>query len=196
MKNKITLLIIIFVFILLIGGSYVLYNYLSPNISSDKITTNEESQKENQTSQQENEPAPDFTVYDKNNKEVNLSDFRGKPTIVNFWASWCGPCKMEMPDFEEKNRALGDKINFLMVNMTDGSRETVKIASDFIKKEGYTFPVYYDIKSNAAIAYSVYSLPTTYFIDADGYVVAQSTGAIDGETLQKGIDMIKEESGL
>ena len=196
MKNKITLLIIIFVFILLIGGSYVLYNYLSPNISSDKITTNEESQKENQTSQQENEPAPDFTVYDKNNKEVNLSDFRGKPPIVNFWASWCGPCKMEMPDFEEKNRALGDKINFLMVNMTDGSRETVKIASDFIKKEGYTFPVYYDIKSNAAIAYSVYSLPTTYFIDADGYVVAQSTGAIDGETLQKGIDMIKEESGL
>ena len=192
MKNKITLLIIIFVFILLIGGSYVLYNYLSPNISSDKITTNEESQKENETSQQENEPAPDFTVYDKNNKEVNLSDFRGKPTIVNFWASWCGPCKMEMPDFEEKNRALGDKINFLMVNMTDGSRETVKIASDFIKKEGYTFPVYYDIKSNAAIAYSVYSLPTTYFIDADGYVVAQSTGAIDGETLQKGIDMIKD----
>lgn len=196
MKNKITLLIIIFVFILLIGGSYVLYNYLSPNISSDKITTNEESQKENETSQQENELAPDFTVYDKNNKEVNLSDFRGKPTIVNFWASWCGPCKMEMPDFEEKNRALGDKINFLMVNMTDGSRETVKIASDFIKKEGYTFPVYYDIKSNAAIAYSVYSLPTTYFIDADGYVVAQSTGAIDGETLQKGIDMIKDESGL
>ncbi len=193
MKNKITLLIIIFVFILLIGGSYVLYNYLSPNISSDKITTNEESQKEHETSQQENEPAPDFTVYDKNDREVNLSDFRGKPTIVNFWASWCGPCKMEMPDFDEKYRALGNEINFLMVNMTDGSRETVKIASDFIKKEGYTFPVYYDTKSNAAIAYSVFSLPTTYFIDADGYVVAQSTGTIDGETLQKGIDMIKDE---
>lgn len=194
MKNKITLLIIIFVFILLIGGSYVLYNYLSPNISSDKITTNEESQKENDASQQEKEFAPDFTVYDKNNKEVNLSDFRGKPTIVNFWASWCGPCKMEMPDFEEKYRALGNEINFLMVNMTDGSRETVKIASNFIKKEDYTFPVYFDTKSDAAIAYSVYSLPTTYFIDSDGYVVAQSTGAINSETLQKGIDMIKEEN--
>lgn len=194
MKNKITLLIIIFVFILLIGGSYVLYNYLSPNISSDKITTNEESQKENDASQQEKESAPDFTVYDKNDKEVNLSDFRGKPTIVNFWASWCGPCKMEMPDFEEKYRALGNEINFLMVNMTDGSRETVKIASNFIKKEDYTFPVYFDTKSDAAIAYSVYSLPTTYFIDSDGYVVAQSTGAINSETLQKGIDMIKEEN--
>ncbi|MCI8962445.1 MAG: TlpA family protein disulfide reductase [Eubacterium sp.] len=194
MKNNITLLIIIFVFILLIGGSYVLYNYLSPNISSDKITTNEESQKENDASQQEKESAPDFTVYDKNDKEVNLSDFRGKPTIVNFWASWCGPCKMEMPDFEEKYRALGNEINFLMVNMTDGSRETVKIASNFIKKEDYTFPVYFDTKSDAAIAYSVYSLPTTYFIDSDGYVVAQSTGAINSETLQKGIDMIKEEN--
>ncbi len=194
MKNKITLLIIIFVFILLIGGSYVLYNYLSPNISSDKITTNEESEKENDASQQEKESAPDFTVYDKNDKEVNLSDFRGKPTIVNFWASWCGPCKMEMPDFEEKYHALGNEINFLMVNMTDGSRETVKIASNFIKKEDYTFPVYFDTKSDAAIAYSVYSLPTTYFIDSDGYVVAQSTGAINSETLQKGIDMIKEEN--
>ncbi len=194
MKNKITLLIIIFVFILLIGGSYVLYNYLSPNLSSDKITTNEESQKENDASKQEKESAPDFTVYDKNNKEVNLSDFRGKPTIVNFWASWCGPCKMEMPDFEEKYRALGNEINFLMVNMTDGSRETVKIASNFIKKEDYTFPVYFDTKSDAAIAYSVYSLPTTYFIDSDGYVVAQSTGAINSETLQKGIDMIKKEN--
>jgi Thiol-disulfide isomerase and thioredoxins len=193
MKNKITLLIIIFVFILLIGGSYVLYNYLSPNLSSDKITTNEESQKENDASQQEKESAPDFTVYDKNNKEVNLSDFRGKPTIVNFWASWCGPCKMEMPDFEEKYQSLGEEINFLMVNMTDGSRETVKTASDFIEKEGFTFPVYYDEKSNASITYSVYSLPTTYFIDADGYAIAQSTGAIDSETLQKGIDMIKEE---
>lgn len=193
MKNKITLLIIIILFILLIGGSYVLYNYLSPNISSDKITTHEESQKENETSQQEKETAPDFTVYDKSEREIKLSDFLGKPTVVNFWASWCGPCKMEMPEFEEKYRKLGNEINFLMVNMTDGSRETVKIASDFIEKKGYTFPVYYDTKSNAAITYNVYSLPTTYFIDADGYVMAQSTGAIDSETLQRGIDMIKKE---
>lgn len=146
MKNKITLLIIIILFILLIGGSYVLYNYLSPNISSDKITTHEESQKENETSQQEKETAPDFTVYDKSEREIKLSDFLGKPTVVNFWASWCGPCKMEMPEFEEKYRKLGNEINFLMVNMTDGSRETVKIASDFIEKKGYTFPVYYDTK--------------------------------------------------
>lgn len=192
MKNKITVLVLILVFILLIGGSYVLYNYLSPSISSDKMTTQDEAGNNSETSQQEKEPAPDFTVYDKNGTEVKLSDFAGKPVVVNFWASWCGPCQMEMPDFEEKYRELSSEVNFLMVNITDGSRETVKTASAFIEKKGYTFPVYYDTESNAAITYDVYSLPTTYFIDSSGHVTAQTTGAIDGETLQKGIEMIKK----
>ena len=94
-----------------------------------------------------------------------------------------------MPEFEEKYVELGDEINFLIVNMTDGMQETVEAASEFIDNNGYTFPVYYDTESSAANAYYVYSLPTTYFIDSEGYIMAQATGAIDGETLQKGIDM-------
>ena len=134
--------------------------------------------------------APDFTVYDIDGKAYKLSDFRGKPVVLNFWASWCGPCKMEMPDFNTSYGQLGEEIHFLMVNMTDGSQETRESASSFIAGTGYTFPVYYDTDYEAAIAYSVYSLPTTYFIDAEGYAVAQATGAIDAETLQRGIDMI------
>ncbi len=94
--------------------------------------------------------------------------------------------------FQEKYLALGEEINFLMVNMTDGSRETVEIASEFIEEQGYTFPVFYDTESDAAMTYGAYSLPTTYFIDAEGYAIAQARGAIDGETLQKGIDMIQK----
>ena len=78
-----------------------------------------------------------------------------------------------------------------MVNMTDGSRETVEAASNFVSDKGYSFPVFYDTESDAAITYNVYSLPTTYFIDAEGNAVAQATGAINADLLQRGIDMIK-----
>lgn len=134
--------------------------------------------------------APDFTVYDLEGNEVHLTDFFGKPIIVNFWASWCGPCKMEMPDFDAAYNTYKDDIVFLMINMTDGSRETVEVASEFIADSGYTFPVYYDTQYSAAITYSVASLPTSYFLNSQGELVAHAKGAIDAETLQRGIDMI------
>ena len=77
-----------------------------------------------------------------------------------------------------------------MINMTDGSRETVEIAAAFIAEQGYTFPVFYDTASSASVTYNVYSLPTTFFIDAQGNAIAQANGAIGGETLQRGIAMI------
>lgn len=134
--------------------------------------------------------APNFTVYDLEGNEVQLTDFFGKPIIVNFWASWCGPCKMEMPDFDAAYNTYKDDIVFLMVNMTDGSRETVEVASEFIADSGYTFPVYYDTQYSASITYSVASLPTSYFLNSQGELVAHAKGAIDAETLQRGIDMI------
>ncbi len=133
--------------------------------------------------------APDFTVYDKDGNEVNLSSFFGKPIVLNFWASWCPPCRMEMPDFNEKYLELGDEVHFLMVNMTTG-RETKQSAQEFIQEENFSFPIYFDTNQDAAITYSAYSLPTTYFINSKGEAVAQATGAIDINTLQRGIDMI------
>ena len=134
--------------------------------------------------------APDFTVYDMDGKPHKLSDFQGKPVILNFWASWCGPCKSEMPDFQEKFEKYGDTIQFLMVNLTDNSQETVKTASDFVAAQGYTFPVFYDTDISAAQAYGVYSIPVTYFIDQHGDMVTYGQGALSGETLQRGIDIL------
>lgn len=136
-------------------------------------------------------PAPDFTVYDAGGNPVKLSDHLGKPVVLNFWASWCGPCRKEMPDFDEVYKEMGDQVAFLIINLTDGKQETVDSASAFIASQGYTFPVFYDTASQAAYAYGVQSIPTTYFVDAQGYLVARATGAIDKETLKRGIEMIK-----
>ena len=113
--------------------------------------------------------------------------------MLNFWASWCGPCKNEMPEFNEKSIELEGKVQFLMVNMTDGSRETLDTAKAYVESEGFTFPVLYDTDIDAANTYRVYSLPTTYFIDENGGLTARASGTIDAATLQKGIDMIYTE---
>ena len=210
MKNKNTLLIILLVFVLLIGGAYALYNKLGQDVTVEQMIVHATSQPtakpekgevipengptaETENSAQE-EPgdilAPDFEVFDKAGNPVKLSSFFGKPIVLNFWASWCGPCQSEMPDFNEKYAELGGDVHFVMVNMTDGARETIEKASAFIEKNGYDFPVLFDTKSEAALTYGAYSLPTSFFINAEGHVIAQAVGAIDAATLQKGIDMI------
>lgn len=192
MKNKKTLLIIILIFVLLMGGATVLYRQLGQSVAAEQLSAQDTQQTADDTEEEQKTKAPDFVVYDTEGKEVRLSDYIGKPIVLNFWASWCGPCQSEMPDFHEKYSELGEEITFLMINMTDGFRETTESASNFVAENGYTFPVFYDTESNAATTYGVYSLPTTFFIDADGYAIAQASGAIDAEILQKGIDMINQ----
>ena len=201
MDKKKSLWILLAVFAAVLVVAAVLYGTLGEDIQLGGLVTepavqptegSEPTIAENtEETQPQRQPAPDFTVTVREGNAVQLSDFRGKPVILNFWASWCGPCQSEMPDFHEKYLELGDDVHFLMINMTDGARETVESASAFIAKNGYAFPVFYDTKSDAASIYGAYSLPTTFFIDADGYAIAQATGAIDAETLQRGLDMIK-----
>lgn len=159
--------------------------------TSDTEESHTDSSGNTDSSENKIETAPDFTMTDASGEEVKLSDFFGKPVVLNFWASWCGPCKSEMPHFEDAYQKYGEDINFVIVNLTDGARETVEAASDFIEEQGYTFPLYFDTNTEGAMTYGTYSIPVTYFIGADGVPVAQANGALDAATLQKGLDMIQ-----
>ena len=198
MDSKKRLLINLLILVLLIIAALVLYKQIGGSIDTQQLAvdqapvdnTNVAAGEDDQQEKDDESIAPDFKMFDLSGNEYRLHDYLGKPIVLNFWASWCGPCQMEMPEFEQAYNELGDDVNFLMVNMTDGSRETVETASKFIEEMGYTFPIFYDTAQEAAYTYAVYSLPTTYFIDAEGNAVAYAKGAINAETLQKGIDAI------
>lgn len=128
--------------------------------------------------------APDFTVLDKDGNTVRLSDKFGKPVVINFWATWCPPCKQELPDFDKLCKEYGDRVVFMMVNLTDGYRDTVDGTKRFVSGKGYTFPVYFDTKDNAASAYNVSSIPQTTFIDAKGNIYTTRIGAMNEATLR------------
>ena len=185
------LVILLLSLVVLILGAGKLYNSLSSQVQMDPLAAQpaQPAQDPEQTEPKKT-PAPDFTVYDLQGNPHKLSDYQGKPVILNFWASWCGPCKMEMPDFEEKYQQYGEMIQFLMVNLTDGSQETVEHASAFITEQGYSFPVFYDTDMSGAIAYGVTSIPATYFIDGEGNLVTYARGALTADNLQSRINLL------
>ena len=187
-KNSLLILCAVFVAVLVVAG--VLYNRLSGDVSVGGLATQPTTAEETvATTEARDYSAPDFTVLDWDGQKVRLSDFVGKPVILNVWASWCGPCKSEMPDFDEAYRKYGSEIHFLMVNCT-GGRETVESAKAFIEDSGYSFPVYFDTTYEAASVYGASSIPLTFFIDAQGDLVTYGMGALSAQLLQKGIDMI------
>lgn len=124
---------------------------------------------------------------------MKLSNLYGKPIVVNFWASWCGPCKMELPAFNNMYKKYGDKIELLMINLTDGYSETVDGVKKFVTKNNYDFPVYFDTEYSASNAYNIYSIPETVFINKSGNMVSSYIGAMSEELLEQYIQNLTKD---
>lgn len=196
MKNTVKWIIIAVLLVGLLTGATALYNKYSSEFDNNSLVDNEttESIKQDGNEQTDNiqkNSAPDFTVVDYDGNEVKLSDFKGKPIVLNFWATWCYYCKLEMPDFNEAYKNYPD-VQFLMVNATGTNGETVESAKAYVEQEKYEFPVFFDVMYDANQTYGLSSFPMTVFIDAEGNIVSSRLGMLTMDVLESELKKITE----
>ncbi len=184
MKNK-KVWIYLIVLVAFIAINKLVYDYLN-----QRYQDNNQLQTENNDN--EVSPAVDFMVKDTNGYNVRLSSNYGKPIILNFWASWCPNCAQQLIGMQNIYDEYGEDVNFFMVNVTDGQKETISDAKDYINDKGYTFPVYFDINLEASIAYNANTIPITYLIDADGNIAAYGKGTLSEELIKNYLDDLVE----
>lgn len=182
-RKKNQFLLVAVAFVLLFAGAGIFYKMLSQTYVPPSETDPQEKAPAA-------EPAPDFTVLDRDGMQVQLSDFLGRPVVINFWATWCSPCKEELPVFDRAAQEYGEEVAFLMVNLTDGGRDTVESVTEFVQENGYTFPLYFDTAYSAAQAYGVYAIPVTVLITEEGTLLDTRIGAVDEDTLMQDLEKL------
>lgn len=182
-----------------IGGILLIISGLI--MSFNGINQINESTKDNYKAEVENKTennkvkALDFTLYDQYGKEHKLSDYKGKTVFLNIWATWCPPCKAEMPHIEELyneyNKNNEDVIILGVSTPNLGNEGDEKHISKFLKDNEYTFPVVFDNNADLIYGYSIQSFPSTFIIDKEGYVREYVPGAMDKETMKSLIESNK-----
>ncbi|PMC38625.1 thiol:disulfide interchange protein [Bacillus sp. UMB0899] len=157
MKKVLAISILIF----LIG--YAVYFAINP--SSPKVGVSEGS------------AAPDFELETLSGESMSLSSLKGKKVIINFWATWCPPCRSEMPDMQKIQNEYNGDVVVLAVNLTS-SENSVETVDSFVKELGLTFPVLLDEKGKINNQFEVLSYPTSYFVDENGVIQTKFVGAL------------------
>ncbi|GED68369.1 thiol:disulfide interchange protein tlpA [Brevibacillus reuszeri] len=135
--------------------------------------------------------APDFELQALNGEKMKLSDLRGKKVIVNLWATWCPPCRAEIPDMQSFYEANKDKgVVILGVNLT--STETnVEAVSAFVQRYGMTFPILMDVDKQVSGVYKAISIPTSFIIDSSGVIQNKYIGPMNQEMMENMLSAIE-----
>ncbi|SEQ84037.1 Peroxiredoxin [Virgibacillus subterraneus] len=151
-------------------------------------STSEESEGNNKVGLEIGNMAPDFELTTLKGKTVKLSDFRGKRVLVNFWATWCPPCRAEMPDMEKFHQ--NKDITILAINLTE-TESTKSDVSDFVEKFELTFPILMDETVEVANQYQIQPIPTSYMIDSNGVIQFKALGAMNYELMVQEFEKMK-----
>jgi peroxiredoxin len=142
------------------------------------------------TPQKDRKPAPDFTLRDADGKVVRLSDYRGKVVLLNFWATWCGPCKIEIPWFMEFERSRKDRgFSVIGVSMDDDGWRVVR---PFVNRLGVNYRIVLGDEEVSGAYGGVEALPTTFLIDREGNIAAVHVGLRSRSDFEDGIDQLLE----
>ncbi len=213
-KNTRTLVITIVSFVALIIIATVAYNALQdqaeqvsftpkelapvveqPEVVGEPVVEAEEeipaAQEEPAATDSDKSPAmPDIPFFTLDGEQTSFEAIRdGKPVVINYFASWCPPCKQELPHFQKAYDTYKDQVSFIFLDALDGQRETLKTIQAFIEEFPFTGPVYYD-EGVFAYIFQTTSLPTTVFINADGSVANGYLGFVSESVLEQNLQAL------
>ena len=177
---------------ILVIGSMIVMTVKSTMEKNNQVTSNE-SDGERTIGLEEGNLPPDFDLTTISGDQVNLADLKGKKVILNFWASWCGPCKAEMPHMEEyyeKNKESAN-VEILAVNMTNTERRGLKGVEEFIDDYGLTFPIPLDNDGKVEKSYEIVSIPTTFMLGTSGEIVHKFVGPMDEKMMEELVNNLK-----
>jgi peroxiredoxin len=187
-----------FAIVLLLGLiGWGIYDHYSKEKNDEKFVSQQktaeetlESDHKHQVGIKKGNMAPDFTLSSLDGKVMKLSDLKGKKVILNFWASWCPPCKAEIPHMQSFYEDEKDNhVVILAVNLTTAEKNTANV-EQFVKEYGITFPVLLDSQGEIGNVYQAFTIPTSYIIDSNGVIQQKIVGPMSKEMMKDMISSI------